>query len=102
LKKIEKENLDVVICYQRRLGPLDQIGPTTKDQIEKAATDNKNIIIVPISYVSECSETLVELNIQYKEVAAKAGIKDYILINTVRDSEKFIAGMSNLIMRNRV
>lgn len=102
LKKIENENLDAVICYQRRLGPLEQIGPTTEDQIEKAAADNKNIIIIPISYVSECSETLVELDIQYKEVAAKAGIKDYIRIKTVRDSEKFIAGMSNLVMENRV
>ena len=102
LKKIEKENLDVVICYQRRLGPLDQIGPTIEDQIEKAAEDNKNIIIVPISHVSECPETLVELDFQYKEVAANAGIKDYVRINTVQDNDKFIVGLADLVMENRV
>jgi len=102
VKKIENENLDVVICYQRRLGPLDQIGPTIEDQIEKAAEDNKNIIIVPISHVSECPETLVELDFQYKEVAANAGIKDYVRINTVQDNDKFIVGLADLVMENRV
>lgn len=101
-KKLHKLELDIVTCYQRLIGPLEQQGPLIEDEIERAGSDNKNIIIVPISFISECSETLVELDIKYKEVAEKEGIKDYIRINTVQDNDQFILGLANLIMENRV
>jgi len=101
-KKLNNSELDIVTCYQRQIGPLEQQGPLTEDEIERAALENKNIIIVPISFISECSETLVELDINYKEVAEKAGIKDYIRIKTVQDNDQFILGLANLIMENRV
>jgi ferrochelatase len=101
MKKLENEKLDHVVCYQSRVGPLEWIGPSTEDEIERAGKDNKNIIMVPVAFVSEHSETLVELDIEYKEVADEAGVKDYIRISTVQDRDLFINGLAELVMEHR-
>ena len=98
VKTLDNENLDHVVCYQSRVGPLEWIGPSTDDEIERAAKDHKNIIMVPVAFVSEHSETLVELDIEYKELADDAGISDYIRINTVGSGQKFIDGLSELVL----
>ena len=58
------------------LGPLKWIGPSTEDIIRKFKI-RKKIVLVPIAFVSEHSETLVELDIEYKELADKNGCKNY-------------------------
>lgn len=98
MKNLENVNIDHVVCYQSRVGPLEWIGPSTEDEIERAAKDNKKIIMVPVAFVSEHSETLVELDIEYKEFADEKGIKDYIRIETVRDRQKFIKGLSEMVL----
>lgn len=102
VNKVKNNALDHVVCFQNRVGPLEQIGPSIEEEIERAALDKKNIIIVPVSFVSECLETLSELDINYKQIAKEAGIKDYILINTVQDNDKFITGLANLIMEVKI
>lgn len=100
MKELKNEKLDHIICYQSRVGPLEWIGPSTEDEIERAAHDEKNIIMVPIAFVSEHSETLVELDIEYKELADEAGIKDYIRIDTVSNNPTFIDGLSKLVQNH--
>jgi len=97
-KELSGENLDHVVCYQSRVGPLEWIGPSTDDEIERAAKDGKNIIMVPVAFVSEHSETLVELDIEYKKLAQDAGIDDYIRIETVSSRQKFIEGLASLVL----
>ena len=89
---------DHVICYQSKVGRLEWIGPSTEDEILRAGRDGKNVIIVPVAFVSEHSETLVELDIEYKELAEKAGIKDYIRIATLSCDKKFIESLAMLIL----
>lgn len=101
MEKLKDKALDHVVCYQSRVGPLEWIGPSTDDEIERAARDNKNIIMVPVAFVSEHSETLVELDIEYKELAEKLGIKEYIRISTVQDRDRFIKGLTSLVMEKR-
>jgi protoporphyrin/coproporphyrin ferrochelatase len=98
MENLKTENLDHVICYQSRVGPLEWIGPSTDDEIIRAGADNKKIIMVPVAFVSEHSETLVELDIEYKELANENNIKDYIRIGTVGNREKFIAGLAKLVI----
>src|SRR5260221_5422534 len=57
--------LDSVICYQSRVGPLEWIGPATDAEIMRAGTAGLAVVVVPVSFVSEHSETLVELDIEY-------------------------------------
>ena len=102
MKNLSEENLDSVICYQSRVGPLEWIGPSTDDEIDRAAKDGKNIIMVPVAFVSEHSETLVELDIEYRELAEEKGVKDYIRIDTVSDRETFIEGLMQMVLENRI
>lgn len=102
IEKLGADELEHVVCYQCRVGPLERIGPSIDDEIERAAKDGKNIIVVPVAFVSECSETLVELDIEYKELADEYGINDYIRINTVSDHPKFIKGLGELVIQNRI
>ena len=47
------EGFDYKITYQSRVGPLEWIGPSTEDEIENAVKDGKELVIVPIAFVSE-------------------------------------------------
>lgn len=62
---------DWQICYQSRVGPLTWIGPATDDAVRDAAQDGRHIILVPVAFVSEHIETLVELDMEYAELAAE-------------------------------
>ena len=50
------------VCYQSRVGPLAWIGPSVEEELRRAGRDRVGVIVVPISFVSEHSETLVELD----------------------------------------
>lgn len=98
IKKIGRKNLDYVICYQSRVGPLKWIGPATDEEIKRAGTDGKKIVVVPIAFVSEHSETLVELDIEYKKLAEDSGVKDYKRVPTLSEDEFFIKSLANICL----
>jgi ferrochelatase len=89
--------IDWSVCYQSRVGPLKWIGPSTESEIARAAADRKAIVLYPLSFVSEHSETLVELDIDYKRLAAEAGVPIYIRVPTVGTHPKFIEGLGRLV-----
>ena len=91
-------NLDWILSYQSRVGPLKWIGPSTDNEIVKSSKLNKTIVVVPIAFVSEHSETLVELDIEYKKLAQKNGCNKYIRIPALGISDAFIDSLSNLII----
>lgn len=68
------EGADGGLCYQSRVGPLEWIGPSTEDEIRRAGADRVPVVLVPISFVSEHSETLYELDIEYRRLAAEVGV----------------------------
>lgn len=61
-----RSGLDHVVCYQSRVGPLEWIGPSIEAELERAAADAVQVVVVPIAFVSEHSETLVELDVDYR------------------------------------
>ena len=91
------DNLDWVVCYQSQVGPLEWIGPSTDDEIDRAGKDNIPIVVVPIAFVSEHSETLVELDIEYKELAEDRGVPEYIRVPAVGTHPSFISSLSALV-----
>ncbi|HEY9550468.1 MAG TPA: ferrochelatase, partial [Kiloniellaceae bacterium] len=97
LRRVGEVNLDWQICYQSRVGPLAWIGPATDSEIDKAARAGRPIIVVPIAFVSEHSETLVELDIEYRRLAEAAGAPRYIRVATAGTAKPFIAGLSGLV-----
>lgn len=98
-KELEKKYpvLDWVVCYQSRVGPLEWIKPYIDDEIKRAADERKSLLIVPIAFVSEHLETLVELDIEFKEMAKGLNIKDYRRISTAGDHKAFIKGLAQSI-----
>ncbi len=99
MKELGRE-ADWLCCYQSRVGPLEWIGPATEDEIARAGADGKSIVLVPIAFVSEHSETLVELDIEYREFADEAGVKNYIRVPTVGTAPAFIEGLADLVRGN--
>ncbi len=88
--------LDWSVCYQSRVGPLEWIGPATDAEIRRAGADGKGVIVAPIAFVSEHSETLVELDIEYAHLAAAAGVPDYRRVPAVGTHPDFIAALASL------
>ena len=101
VKSLNIENLDWTLSYQSRVGPLKWIGPSTEDVIVENAKLGKHIVLVPIAFVSEHSETLVELDIEYKELADKNGCKNYSRVPALGTNTNYIKAMSNLIINKQ-
>jgi protoporphyrin/coproporphyrin ferrochelatase len=93
------ESLDWRVCYQSRVGPLEWIGPATDAEIRGAGAEGKGLIVAPIAFVSEHSETLVELDIEYAKLARERGVPDYIRVPTVGTHAAFINGLAQLVRR---
>ena len=91
-------DLDWTICYQSRVGPLEWVGPATDAEILRAGREGKGVVIVPVAFVSEHSETLVELDIEYAKLAHQAGVPDYIRVPTVRTHPLFIQGLAKMVV----
>jgi ferrochelatase len=89
--------VDWSVCYQSRVGPLKWIGPSTESEIRRAAADKVGIVLYPLSFVSEHSETLVELDIDYRRLAKESGVATYVRVPTVGTHPLFIAGLANLV-----
>ena len=100
-KIIEKLNNNICeykISYQSKVGPLRWIGPSTEEEIVKASKMHKNIIVVPVAFVSEHSETLVELDIEYKKIAKTCGCKGYYRVPALGVNKEFIESLKDLIL----
>ena len=99
VENLNDENLDWILSYQSRVGPLKWIGPSTETIIIENSKIDKHIVLVPIAFVSEHSETLVELDIEYKEIADANGCKNYTRVPALGINEDFIKAMSELIIK---
>lgn len=99
VSRLGGDDLDWQVCYQSRVGPLKWIGPSTDDEIRRAGKDGKGAVVVPIAFVSEHSETLVELDLEYGELAHKAGCTPYIRVPALGTHEDFIASLADLVHR---
>jgi ferrochelatase len=90
-------DLDSVVCYQSRVGPLEWLGPGTDAEIRRAGADGIGLVVAPVAFVSEHSETLVELDIEYRHLADQAGVRFYHRAATVGSAPDFIAGLAALV-----
>ena len=91
------DGLDWSVCYQSRVGPLKWIGPSTEAEIARAGAEKKSVVLYPLSFVSEHSETLVELDIDYRALAEKAGVPTYVRVPAVGTHPLFIRGLARLV-----
>lgn len=90
------EGLDQRVTYQSRVGPLKWIGPDTDTEILEASKAGLVPVVVPLSFVSEHSETLYELDQIYRAAALVAGAPAYIRVPAAGVHPEFIAALADL------
>lgn len=97
VRELAMPELEPVVCYQSRVGPLEWIGPATDAEIARAGADGKAVIVAPVAFVSEHSETLVELDVEYGKLARESGVREYRRAPTVGIEPAFVEGLANLV-----
>lgn len=89
-----------LLCYQSRVGPAKWLQPPLTGTIERLGHEGvKEILVVPISFVTEHIETLHEINIEAREEAEKLGVERFRMMPAVGDSPLFIATLKDLVLR---
>ena len=83
------------LAYQSKLGPVEWLEPSLEDKLKEIT--NKNVIIYPLSFILDNSETEFELSLEYKEIADKLGFKNYLVVPCINSDEEFIKGFSKFI-----
>jgi ferrochelatase len=97
VERLGIEGLDHIVCYQSRVTPQKWIGPSTEDELERAGHDKVAVLVVPIAFTSEHSETLVELDVEYREEAEKFGVPGYFRAPAQNADAAFIGALAALV-----
>ena len=86
------------LAYQSRVGPIEWLQPYTEDAIRALAEQGvDDLVVVPISFVSEHIETLQEIDIEYRELAEEAGIEGFHRVPALDTDERFIADLAQMV-----
>ena len=86
------------LAYQSRVGPVEWLKPYTDEAIEELAAEGvKDLLVVPISFVSEHIETLEEIDIEYRELAEAAGIERFHRVPALNTHPVFIADLADMV-----
>lgn len=95
LQKKGKNFKSINLAYQSKVGPLKWLEPSLENMLKNFK--NENVIIYPLSFIVDNSETVFELDIEYKEIAHEIGIKEYKVCSCVNDSDEFIEAIKDII-----
>lgn len=90
---------DYTLAYQSRVGPVEWLKPYTEDAlIELGEKEIKDLLVIPLSFVSEHIETLQEIDLEYREIAEEVGITNFRRVPALNSHPLFIEALSNLTM----
>ena len=88
------------LAYQSRVGPVEWLRPYTDDALhELGEAGVKDLVVVPISFVSEHIETLEEIDIEYREIATESGITNFRRVPALDTTPSFIEGLATLVQQ---
>jgi len=102
VEKIIKKlpDLEYEICYQSKVGPLKWLTPNIKETIDALVKKGrKQMLVIPISFVSDHFETLYELNIFYKQYALKIGAEQFRVTEGLNDSKLLIDALADEVIK---
>ena len=97
MKTLGREN-PWTLAYQSRVGPVEWLQPYTEEALEELGEKGvKELVVVPISFVSEHIETLEEIDIEYREIATEAGVSNFRRVPALDTDPTFIASLADLV-----
>jgi len=92
------EGHDYILTFQSRTGPVSWVGPDTVETVKTLASQGVGeMVIVPVSFVSDHIETLYEIDIDLKGVAERAGVKKFVRTESFNDDPRFAAFLAALV-----
>jgi ferrochelatase len=96
-KKLGQAN-PYTLAYQSRVGPVEWLKPYTEDALRELGKSGvKDLVVVPISFVSEHIETLEEIDLEYAEIAHEAGVANFLRVPALNTDAAFITGLADLV-----
>lgn len=100
IKALEKKiGQKGTLCYQSRSGPVEWLGPSTPETITSLADSScKNMLVVPLSFVSDHVETLYEIDMEYRTMAESLGMR-FAITPGLNSAPHFIDALRNLVLR---
>jgi protoporphyrin/coproporphyrin ferrochelatase len=96
-KKLEEKNIDfksINLAYQSKVGPMKWLEPSLEDKLN--SFKDEKVVIYPLSFIIDNSETDFELDIEYRHIANNLGIKEYKVCKCVNDSEEFVEAIKDI------
>ena len=97
-KSWKPEQLDIHLSYQSRVGPIEWLRPYTDDVLPDLGEEGvRNLVVVPISFVSEHIETLEEIDIEYRELAEESGVINWRRCPALNTDDAFIKDMADMV-----
>jgi len=97
VEQLHEPELDWQICYQSRATPQKWLDPSTEHAIEQAGRENVGVVVVPIAFVSEHSETLVELDREYGDLAMAKKLPFYVRVPAQNSDPGFIRALEGMV-----
>jgi protoporphyrin/coproporphyrin ferrochelatase len=100
LERLRIDNRQV-LAYQSRTGPVRWLGPGTEKTLVELGRDGvKDVVVVPLSFVSDHIETLYEVDLLFAEAARSAGITGYYRPPALNTEPLFIDALARLVERH--
>ncbi len=100
LKIQEMEFKNIHLAYQSKVGPMEWLKPSLDEKLE--SLENKKVVIFPIAFTIDNSETDFELDIEYREIAQELGFKDYKVCSCQNDSDLFVEALVEIYEKMKV
>jgi len=82
------------LAYQSKVGRMEWLKPSLEDKLK--TIKNKGVIIFPIAFTIDNSETDYELDIEYREIAEELGFLDYRVCSCPNDSDEFVDALEEI------
>ncbi len=88
-----------ILCYQSRVGPGKWLRPSLDEEIRRlAAAGVRNVMVIPIAFVSDHVETLSEIDIEARDLAVRLGMQQFEVMPALNDSPRFIQALSGIVL----
>ncbi|CAN6906040.1 unnamed protein product [Brassica oleracea] len=103
MEELDKRSITnaYTLAYQSRVGPVEWLKPYTEEAITELGKKGvENLLAVPISFVSEHIETLEEIDVEYKELALKSGIKNWGRVPALGTEPLFISDLADAVVES--
>jgi len=96
-EELKSENMnfhEVHLAYQSKVGPMEWLKPSLEDKLNSVR--NRGVVIFPLAFTIDNSETDFELEVEYREIAEELGFKDYRVCRCPNDSELFVDALCEI------